>query len=164
MYVDNNWPTYAESCLVYWYSYLTLLTSFIIRSHPQFPHSSDRWSFASRVHPSVRHALYYANTTTQQAVICSHYRLPRDTYQTVDFGDITDIYGLYSATTRSYFHTGSNPRISKQLLADAIDDEDERDQIEASELKRSRRSEGESQLLPHHQDQQRWDKLKSIGG
>ena len=112
----------------------------------------------------MRHALYYANTTTQQAVICSHYRLPRDTYQTVDFGDITDIYGLYSATTRSYFHTGSNPRISKQLLADAIDDEDERDQIEARELKRSRRSEGESQLLPYHQDQQRWDKLKSIGG
>jgi hypothetical protein len=25
-----------------------------------FPRSTDKWSFAHRVHPSVRHALFYA--------------------------------------------------------------------------------------------------------
>lgn len=32
----------------------------LVSEYPQFPASTDRWSFAARVHPAVRLALFYA--------------------------------------------------------------------------------------------------------
>ena len=63
-----------------------------------FPHSSDRWSFARTVHPAVRHALYYAESSTQRAIICARYELSSDIGQITDFGSTAEVLKVYNST------------------------------------------------------------------
>ncbi|KAJ1432279.1 hypothetical protein B484DRAFT_32013 [Ochromonadaceae sp. CCMP2298] len=64
-----------------------IMMALLAKNPRDFPHHSDKWSFAKRVHPLVRLALYNADNRVQMSAICSHYHLPSEICQFTDFGD-----------------------------------------------------------------------------
>eukprot|EP01034_Spumella_vulgaris_P024492 gene24492-30843_t len=88
-----------------------------------FPRTTNYWSFAGRVHPSVRRALYHSASLLDQVHLCDHYKLPEEMCSVTDFGDAEDICDIFHERKRREAAERVTRRARQQVEQNEVDEQ-----------------------------------------
>lgn len=98
----------------------------------ELPSSTENWSFASYVHPSVRKALYHARSPVESAILCQRYNLDPEICGVTDFGNTKDIYNLFMKEKEK--KKQRVVKITEKDVNEAVETEDNKCSDEAKEF------------------------------
>lgn len=98
----------------------------------ELPASTENWSFASYVHPSVRKALYHARSPVESAILCQRYILDPEICGVTDFGNTKDIYNLFMKEKEK--KKQRVVKITEKDVNEAVETEDNKCSDEAKEF------------------------------